>query len=69
MIDAPGHRPLLVVSSYLVHGIGPTAANLEILAAIGQRINAIGDDHEFVIGGDMNMEPPRHVRDRVRARN
>ncbi len=58
MIDAPAHRPLLVVSSYLVHGVGPTAENLEILAAIGQRISTIGHDHEFVIGGDMNMEPP-----------
>ncbi len=51
MIDAPGHRPLLVASCYLIHGIGPAAANLEILAAIGQRISAMGDEHEFVIGG------------------
>ncbi len=56
--DVPGHRPLLLVSVYLITGIGPTAGNLEVLAGIGQRIEALGGKHEFVLGGDINMEPP-----------
>ncbi len=58
IIDAPGHRPLLLVSCYLVHGIGPAQANLDLLAAIGRRKQAMGGEFELLIGGDMNMEPP-----------
>ncbi len=42
MVDAPGHRPLLVISCYLIHGIGPSEGNLQILADMGQRLKAIG---------------------------
>ncbi len=58
VIDAPGHRPMLLVSCYLVHGIGPAQANLDLLAAIGRRKQAMTGDYEMVVGGDMNMEPP-----------
>ncbi len=56
--DVPGHRPLLLVSVYLMTGIGPAVGNLEVLAGIGQKIEAMEDKYEFVLGGDMNMEPP-----------
>ncbi len=58
VLDAPGHRPMLLVSPYLAHGIGPGPANLDILATVGRRIQAVGAGYEVVIGGDMNMEPP-----------
>ncbi len=58
MVDAPGHRPLLLISCYLIHGVGPSEGNLQILADMGQRLRAIGGGHEVVIAGDINMEPP-----------
>ncbi len=58
VLDAPAHRPLLLASCYLVNGVGPTKPNLDILAAIGQRKGAVGGDYGFVMGGDLNMEPP-----------
>jgi hypothetical protein len=56
--DIPGHRPILLASTYLVHGIGPGPENIEILAQVGRRLQAVGEGHEIVIGGDFNMEPP-----------
>ncbi len=58
VVQAPGHRPTLVVSCYLCHGRGPCGENLEILAAVGQRLRAAAGRYEFVLGGDFNMEPP-----------
>ncbi len=49
--DMPGHRPLLLVSAYLITGIGPATGNLEILAGIGQKLEAMGDRYELVMGG------------------
>ncbi len=40
------------------HGKGPNGENLEVLAAIGQRIKSLPEHVEHVIGGDLNMEPP-----------
>jgi hypothetical protein len=51
-------RPLLLISCYLVHGIGPAQANLDILAEIGRRRRAVAEDYEVCMGGDINMEPP-----------
>ncbi len=56
--DVPGHRPLLLASAYLVHGIGPGPENVEILGQMGRRLQAIGEGYEVVVGGDFNMEPP-----------
>ncbi len=58
VVQAPGHRPTVMVSCYLCHGKGPNGDNLEILAAVGKRLQALSDSFEFVIGGDLNMEPP-----------
>ncbi len=58
VLDVPEHRPMLVVSAYLIHGIGPAPANLDILSRMGQRIRAVGEEYEVVVGGDFNMEPP-----------
>ncbi len=58
VLDAPEHRPLLLLSSYLVHGVGPGAENLEILANIGARARTAARGMDLVMGGDANMEPP-----------
>ncbi len=58
VLDAPAMRPLLLISCYLVHGIGPAQANLDILAEIGRRRRAAAEDYEVCMGGDINMEPP-----------
>ncbi len=58
VLDAPAMRPILLVSCYLVHGIGPAPANLSILAEIGRRKRAAADEYEMFMGGDVNMEPP-----------
>ncbi len=58
VLEAPGHRPLLLVSSYLVHGCGPSPANVEILGTIGMQVQRQGPGLLLVMGGDMNMEPP-----------
>ncbi len=58
ILDAPCHRPMLLVSCYLVHGIGPAQANLELLATIGERRQAMRCEHELLLGGDLNMDPP-----------
>ncbi len=61
VLDAPGHRPMMLVSTYLVHGVGPGPANLEILASVGQRVRALQGAFEVLIGGDINMEPPDFI--------
>ncbi len=58
VLEPPAHRPLLLVSSYLCHGVGPNAENLELLAAIGTRVQQLGAKYDCVMGGDINMEPP-----------
>ncbi len=51
VVQAPGHRPTIFVSCYLCHGKGPNGKNLGILAAIGQRLAALKESYEFVLGG------------------
>ncbi len=58
IVQAPGHRPMAFASCYLHHGRGPSGENLEILAAVGQRMKALPINYEYIIGGDLNMEPP-----------
>ncbi len=58
VVQAPGHRPTVYVSCYLCHGKGPCGENLDILAAVGQRMRSLPENVEYVIGGDLNMEPP-----------
>ncbi len=58
VLEAPEHRPLLLISSYLVHGVGPGAENLELLAKIGARAKTAAQGMEMLMGGDANMEPP-----------
>ncbi len=58
VVQPPGHRPTIFTSCYLHHGKGPNGDNLEILAAIGKRIKGLSSKFEFIIGGDLNMEPP-----------
>jgi hypothetical protein len=55
--DVPGHRPLLLVSTYLIAGTGPSEGNLEVLAKIGQRLEAMEDKHELVMGGTSTWSP------------
>ncbi len=58
VVQAPGHRPVIYVSTYLCHGKGPSGDNLEILAAVGRRLKMAPEGYGFVMGGDFNMEPP-----------
>ncbi len=58
VVQAPGHRPTVFVSCYLCHGKGPSGENLDILAAIGRRMKSLPENAEYIIGGDLSMEPP-----------
>ncbi len=56
VVEAPGFRPMVVVSCYL-HGAGPDQRNLGILADVGAGIRAQGADWMAIVGGDLNMAP------------
>ncbi len=58
VLDAPAHRPILLASCYLINGIGPTQKNLELLAEVGRRKQAVQEEYELVLGGDFNLQPP-----------
>ncbi len=67
-MEAPGCRPTVLVSAYLIDGVGPGAANRKILADIGRRLHSLGhaagEDHgkhlgpmPCIVAGDFNMVP------------
>ncbi len=58
VLEPPAHRPFLLVSTYLCHGVGPNAENLDLLARVGARVQALRAKYDCVMGGDINMEPP-----------
>ncbi len=55
-LQAPGNRPIDLVSCYLQHGRGAAEANAQTLAEVGA---ACKDDPDGVriVGGDFNMSP------------
>ncbi len=55
VVDAPGCRPLLVISTYLHDGQGASAQNRAILGAVGRCIAAQGRKWQVIVGGDFNM--------------
>ncbi len=67
VLEAPGHRPLLIFSVYLRDGEGMSAANRAIMAAVGTCVQRMGhgsEDYEsrasampFMIGADFNNTP------------
>ncbi len=61
VLEAPGHRPIIVASCYLISGVGAGQGNLEVLADIGRGLKSVGDGWQAVIGGDMNMSPEELV--------
>ncbi len=56
-IEAPGYRPMTVLSLYLHDGVGLDKTNLEVLRQVGAFLAAQGDSQPFVVGGDMQMPP------------
>ncbi len=56
-VEAPGCRPFVAYSLYLYDGKGLTKPNLDMLAAVGGHVDAQGDETQFVIGGDFQIEP------------
>ncbi len=69
VVEAPACRPFLTYSGYLFHGQGPSRANLDLLAAIGQHYEAHGDERiPFVIAADFNMSPEAVDRTALPAR-
>ncbi len=52
VLEAPGHRPMVVASTYLIAGCGPAQANLEVLADVGRAVARLGDDWQVVVAGD-----------------
>jgi exonuclease III len=57
IVEAPGHRPLIVASVYLHHGLGPVAENLRIMDDVARALAAQEGEWNSVIGGDFNMDP------------
>ncbi len=55
-LEAPGNRPIDLVSCYLQHGCGAADANAAILADIGAAFRS-DTDGARIIGGDFNMSP------------
>ncbi len=56
-VEAPGYRPMTVLSLYLHDGVGLDRTNLEVLRQVGAFLAAQGDNQPFVVGGDMQMTP------------
>jgi hypothetical protein len=50
-IEAPGYRPMTVLSLYLHDGVGLDKTNLEVLRQVGAFLAAQGDSQPFVVGG------------------
>ncbi len=59
-IEAPGCRPIVVLSMYLHDGKGMSRCNVELLGKIGNFLAAQGEGHPFVAGGDLQA-PPEEV--------
>ncbi len=57
VLEAPGFRPFLLASVYLVSGGGTGADNLRILADVGRCYREQGEEWLAVFGGDLNMTP------------
>ncbi len=57
VLEAPGSRPIRLISCYLKHGKGACTANAATLASIGAVIERCGDDEPCIAGGDYNMPP------------
>ncbi len=57
IVDAPGYRPLVVVSAYCHHGQGASDANVQLLAGIGAHFTALGPGWSMLVGADFNMQP------------
>ncbi len=67
-LEAPACRPTVLVSAYLIDGIGPGAANRKILADVGRKLQSLGHAADgdngrhlgpmpCLIAGDFNMVP------------
>ncbi len=57
VMEAPGFRPVLLTSLYLISGGGTGRANLEILAEVGDRMKRQGEGWLSIMGGDFNVTP------------
>ena len=56
ILDAPGCRPVTIISAYLVDGEGLSAQNLHILAEVGKCATGQGEGVQHIIGGNFNMQ-------------
>ncbi len=56
-VEAPGCRPMVVVSMYLHDGKGLAKCNIDLLGKVGGFLAAQGEGRPFVVGGDMQMPP------------
>ncbi len=57
VMEAPGSRPVVLISCYLKHGCGAAGINAEVLAGMGATVQALCPDGVCIMGGDYNMEP------------
>ncbi len=57
VMEAPGFRPLLLSSIYLISGGGTDRGNLAILADVGAKYEAQGEGWLAIMGGDFNVTP------------
>ncbi len=57
VVEAPGFRPMLVASLYLVSGAGTDRRNLEVMADVGRCLKAQGEGWLAVVAGDFNLTP------------
>ncbi len=55
--EPPGHRPVLLVSAYLIEGKGTQDANKAILAKIGRCADNQGKGCLVLVGGDFQNKP------------
>ncbi len=57
VLEAPGFRPMVLASVYLISGAGTSKDNMEVLADVGRGLRAQGDGWMAVMGGDYNLTP------------
>ncbi len=57
VVEPPGYRPLLTISTYLIDGKKMQPANRAILSKVGKCAEAQGEGSLVIVGGDYQCQP------------
>ncbi len=57
--DIPGHRPIILSSTYLMNGTKLSKPNCDLLDSLAKAVNAQGAHYTAICGGDFQNPPER----------